>query len=506
MFALLGAITGAIAMHTIDQIATAHPSQGIQIRVMGGTGIAGGSAAIALILTAYNRKNHTIAALRKREERLRLALQGSNDGFWDWNVRANEVFYSTRWKAMRGFQENEIGTHPDECLSRVHPDDFAAFMQAIQQHIDRKTPTFVAEYRTCCKDGSYIWILDRAQAFWDKTGTCVRFAGSETDITARKIAETAQQQTEATLREANRRWRTLLESIRLVVVGLDRNNQVEYVNSFFLELTGYAKSEVIGKDWFAHFMPNYQKQTVQSCFAELVQQGSCPHCQSSILTKLGEEKAIAWNHTLLRDPQGAVIGTMSIGEDVTQARAIEQMKDEFISVVSHELRTPLASIHGGLHLLASGLVEPHSDRGKRVIEIASESADRLVLLVNDILELERLELGQIRLSKQPCEAAELLQQAVNTLHVIARRARVTLLSSADPIQVLADPDRINQVLMNLLGNAIKIFPQKFCDRFNSNPASEAGCIYRQRSRARYSRETIRSDLRAVSTGGYVRFS
>lgn len=200
--------------------------------------------------------------------------------------------------------------------------------------------------------------------------------------------------------------------MRLVVVGLDRAGNVEYVNPFFLELSGYTQDEVIGKNWFENFLPLEQRKQVQGCFSEVLEQDNHPHYQNPILTKSGEKRAIAWNNTLLRTPQDEIISTMSIGEDITERQAIERMKDEFVSVVSHELRTPLASIQGALSLLASGLMSAQSDKGRRVIEIAAESVDRLVLLVNDILELERLELGKIRLSKQICKVNEMLLKAI----------------------------------------------------------------------------------------------
>jgi signal transduction histidine kinase len=153
--------------------------------------------------------------------------------------------------------------------------------------------------------------------------------------------------------------------------------------------------------------------------------------------------------------QGYVIGTLSIGEDITERQVIERMKDEFISVVSHELRTPLTSIHGALNLLSSGLVNTQSDKGRRVIEIAAESAERLVRLVNDILELERLESGKISLSKQTCNAAELIEKATDMMQVMGSRAGISLSVSSQAIQLTVDPDRIIQVLTNLIGNAIK---------------------------------------------------
>ena len=269
---------------------------------------------------------------------------------------------------------------------------------------------------------------------------------------------TQQKQSEATLREAGRRWRNLLENVRLLVVGLDGEGRVEYVNPFFLELTGYETDEVLGKSWFKDFLPKYQQPKVSEYFQEILQQEFHPHYQNSILTSSGEEKIVAWNNTLLQNLQGETIGTMSIGEDITERYAIERMKDEFISVVSHELRTPLTSIHGALNLLSSGLVVPGSDRGDRVLKIAAESAERLVRLVNDILELERLESGKMSLCKSWVDATDLLHQAAEQMQVMANRGGISLEVYARELKLYADPDRILQVLTNLLSNAIKFSP------------------------------------------------
>ncbi|HEY9666007.1 MAG TPA: PAS domain S-box protein [Coleofasciculaceae cyanobacterium] len=271
---------------------------------------------------------------------------------------------------------------------------------------------------------------------------------------------TQQQEIAATLFEAERRWRSLLENVRLVVVGLDNQGKVEYVNPCFLDLVGYTKAEVIGKDWFETFLPQHQKKRQQNNFLELLEQKFYTHNQSVILTKSGEERVIAWNDTLLQNLQGYVVGTLSIGEDITERQVIERMKDEFISVVSHELRTPLTSIHGALNLLSSGLVDTQCDKGQRVIEIAAQSAERLVRLVNDILELERLESGKISLLKQSCNAGELIVKAIEMMQVMAHRAGVNVCVSRPAIEVYADPDRIIQVLTNLLGNAIKFSPRR----------------------------------------------
>jgi PAS domain S-box-containing protein len=268
---------------------------------------------------------------------------------------------------------------------------------------------------------------------------------------------TQQKKIEATLLEAERRWRSLLENVHLAVVGLDRTGKVEYINPFFLELVGYTKAEVKGQDWFEMFVPPHQRVQLKDHFLKLLELAHevYTHDRNTILTKSGEERVVAWNNTLLHNLQGDVVGIMSIGEDITERHAIERMKDEFISVVSHELRTPLTSIHGALNLLATGLLDAKSDRGQRVIEIAAESAERLVRLVNDILELERLDGGKICLLMQQCNAANLVRKAIDMMQVVANRSGITLLAFPQSIELDADCDRIIQVLTNLLDNAIK---------------------------------------------------
>lgn len=270
---------------------------------------------------------------------------------------------------------------------------------------------------------------------------------------------TRHKEIEATVREAERRWRSLLESVRLIVVGLNCQGEIEYINPFFLEVVGYSEGEVLGKKWFEMFLPQHQQQRAKVEFLQTPAPTFRSHYQSSIITKSGEDRMIAWNDTLLRNPEGEMIGTMSIGEDITERQAIQRMKDEFVSVVSHELRTPLTSIHGALSLLSSGLVETSSERGRRVIEIAAESAERLVRLVNDILDLERLQLGKINLSKQKVSALNLLLRATEQMQVMANRAGILLSVCPAEIQFEADGDRILQVLTNLLSNAIKFSPK-----------------------------------------------
>jgi PAS domain S-box-containing protein len=287
------------------------------------------------------------------------------------------------------------------------------------------------------RDGSTITVASRWVMQKDEMGRLVKVLEINNDISDRK-------QVEATL--------------RLVVVGLDITGKVEFANAFFLELTGYTQAEVLSKDWFETFLPLQEQQQVHTAFQEILEHEFHPHYTNAILTKSGEERIIAWNNTQLRNLQDEVIGTMSIGEDITERHAVEKMKNEFISIVSHELRTPLTSIRGSLGILATGALNNHPERMRRMIEIAAIDTERLVRLVNDILDLERLESGRVTLVKECCNAVALMVQAAEAMRSLAEKENITLSVSPIPTLVWASPDHIIQTLTNLLSNAIKFSP------------------------------------------------
>lgn len=257
--------------------------------------------------------------------------------------------------------------------------------------------------------------------------------------------------------------------MQLIVVGLDINGNIEYVNPFFLALTGYSLEEVLGKSWFDHFLSLSQKPTTSLVFQEVLEHNFHPHYQNPILTKLGEERMIAWSNTVLQDIAGKAIGTISIGEDITERYTIDRMKAEFISVVSHELRTPLTSMQAALSLLNEKIIDPLSEEGEVTIQIATEGTDRLVRLVNDILDLERLESGKVRLETHLCNVDDLVNTAVAQMQEMANQAEIMLEASLCHLQVTVDSDRLIQVLSNLLSNAVKFSPQHSVVRLSVEP-------------------------------------
>lgn len=146
------------------------------------------AVAVARIATQLSLKRAQ-EALKESEERYALAARGSNDGLWDWNVAANVVHFSSRWKAMLGFQENEIGQSPEEWTERIHDADRQRVKQELAAHQAGATPHFESEHRMLHKDGTFRWMLSRGLAVFDASGKASRMAGSQTDITEGKVSD-----------------------------------------------------------------------------------------------------------------------------------------------------------------------------------------------------------------------------------------------------------------------------------------------------------------------------
>lgn len=172
-----------------------------------------------------------------------------------------------------------------------------------------------------------------------------------------------------------------------------------------------------------------------------------------------------------------VKGLFSLVHDISDRKATERLKDDFVSVVSHELRTPLTSVHGALKLIATGKLGQLDAQGKDLLSIALQNTERLTRLLNDVLDLERIESGHLRPLPVTCSVAKLIRQATDAMQAMANEHEITLVaphlsqasapaassgpvsSPTPPLQVYADPDQIIQTLTNLLSNAIRFSPK-----------------------------------------------
>ncbi|MDM8559697.1 PAS domain S-box protein [Candidatus Parabeggiatoa sp. HSG14] len=193
--------------------------------------------------TDITKRKQVAEALRKSEERFDLAMRGTNDGIWDWNIEADTMYLSPRWKEIIGFADHEIPNHFDEWSSRrIHSEDFIPMIENTVAYLDKKTPSYEHIYRLQHKDEHYVWILMRGIAVWDEQEQPVRMVGTCMDLTAQKQAEEALQQNEE-------RMRRYFEQPLIGMATYSLSKGFLEVNDKLCDMLGYTRKELIHHDW-----------------------------------------------------------------------------------------------------------------------------------------------------------------------------------------------------------------------------------------------------------------
>jgi PAS domain S-box-containing protein len=408
----------------------------------------------ALIINITERKA-VEQALRESEERWKFALEGAGDGVWDRNIQTDEVQYSKRYKEMLGYADGEFGDRRDEWERRIHPTDRQHVMADLQAYLDGDSHAYSTEFRMLCKDGTWKWILARGMVVSrDASGKPLRMIGTHTDISMR-----VRQQEEIT--RANERLDLALQGSRLALWDADITGAKIYLSEGWAEMLGESPRETVTdpQTLYALAHPDDRERIERTYIGAL--KGALPEyrIEHRIRTRNGEWKWIlSHGQVVSRDAAGRALRMTGTNADISARKEIERMKNEFIAVVGHELRTPLSSIVGSLGLLVRA--EDLREDIQTLIRVARDNSQRLVRLVNDILDVEKLDSGEFQIRLEPVELESLIDTALQANRGYADQYGVTLVRSHSegPAWVDANFDRLMQVMTNLLSNAAKFSP------------------------------------------------
>jgi PAS domain S-box-containing protein len=259
---------------------------------------------------------------------------------------------------------------------------------------------------------------------------------------------------------------SILESVGDGIYGLDLEGRVTIVNSAAAQMLGYTQKEMLGRK--IHELIHHTRADGTPYPAEDSPiRKSLTHFDTVRVSDetFWRKDGTSFPGDYVARPQidtqtlesGEIkaVGVVVAFTDTTERRALDRMKDEFISTVSHELRTPLTSVRGALGLLSGGTLANRPDKAQQMLDIAINNSDRLIRLINDILDIERIGSGKAELHSVICSIEELLRRAASFQQNLVMKPDIRLFINADNVTVWADPDRILQTLNNLISNAIK---------------------------------------------------
>ena len=260
--------------------------------------------------------------------------------------------------------------------------------------------------------------------------------------------------------ELTRQQEILLDSVADGICGVDRHGLVSFANPAAGRLLGAPAASLTGRP--VHELLHGTAPVAQRCGADCaLRRATERHVAAAGEDKVyrtdGSPLPTEYFFTPILD-HGRFSGSVLSFRDISQRYALDRLKDEFISTVSHELRTPLTSIRGALGLLSSGILGELNEKASNLLRIATSNSDRLVRLINDILDLERIQSGRAPITFRPVQLSQIVHQAIEGMQPVADAAGVQLLHDTTQVEVTGDVDRLLQVMTNLLSNAVKFSP------------------------------------------------
>jgi PAS domain S-box-containing protein len=263
------------------------------------------------------------------------------------------------------------------------------------------------------------------------------------DVTERKLAEEAVKASEA-------RIRNMIDQMLVSLIVISENGTIEMINPSTEQMFGASKNDLVGKPVGTLLSDGETSDNLLSRALNRIAEVEAKKSN-------GERFPIELTISPFEDPSYAGRYLINI-LDVSERREIERLRREFVSMVSHELRTPLTSIRGGLTLLSVGALGDLPEKAKDIVKLAERNSVRLIGLINDLLDIEKLEAGMLEMQIETCQLADIIQRSTESVKTFAEERTVKIKTTSTMLSVHGDRDRLVQVLVNLLSNAIKFSP------------------------------------------------
>ncbi len=421
------------------------------------------------------------AALREREEFFRLIAENVADLIAVVDREGRRLYNSPSYRRILGDTAKLEGT---DSFLEIHPDDVPRVRDVFRRTVETGVGQ-CAEFRFLLPGGRVYYVESRGAVIRDALGQTERVVIVSRDITDRR-------QTEAALRESERKYRELVENANSIILRWNRRGIITFLNEFGQRFFGYAEPEVVGQHIVGTLVP--EVDTEGRDLRQLLERisGDPDAFALNINENMrhdGSRVWVEWTNKAVFSPDGQLAEVFSVGSDITQRkqaedalqrahaeleqrveertaaltaanerlRDLDRLKSEFLATMSHELRTPLNSIIGFTGIVKAGMAGSLNPEQKKQLDMAYASAKHLLGLINDLLDLSRIESGRVDVDWQEFRPADVLREVEQTLSPMfaAKGLRFERVCERPETALCGDRKRFYQVALNLANNAVK---------------------------------------------------
>lgn len=396
------------------------------------------------------------------DQHFKAALETSNVGLWDWDLTTGNLFVDRTYFGFLGLDKDDQVMPINDLVSLVHPEDLEAFSAATRDALRGKAPLFQVQHRMRHADGRWVWLETCGNITQrDADGRAMRMTGTHTNVTERKQLGRA-------LSNTLRVMHALLETLPSPVILRDADCRVTLVNESWEKMLGIARQDIIGKR-----IEEYPNRVVSANQRESDDKVLATKCAVRYETVVHGMDGTDFNVIVAKTPlmaeDGTITGIASVITDISaqkrtaevlekarvSAEAAVQAKSRFLANMSHELRTPLNGVVGMASLLGNTALDA---KQRRFVRTLKTSAEALITLINDVLDLSKAEAGKLELARGPFDLRRELEQVVGLFGARAYDKGIELaahIARGVPATIHGDPIRLRQVLGNLVNNAVK---------------------------------------------------
>ncbi len=427
-----------------------------------------GTIISALCESLHRVRHYTVAlerrraeeAMRETDERFHQLVENIHEVFWMTDVENTRMLYvSPGYEQITGRTCQSVYERPESRLESIHPEDRVRVMEQLAR---RQEGVFVdLEFRIVRLDGSTRWVRSRGFPMRGENGEVTRVAGLMEDITDRKRVE-------GELRESEHRWRNLAETVPQLVWTARADGWCDYFSAQWTQHTGVPEPELLGWRWMETLHPEDRERT-RSAWMASVQGLRTYDVEYRVRRGDGEYRWFKTRGVPIRDGAGNIVkwfGTCTdmtadkqLAEELRQAKeaaeTANRAKDEFLANVSHEIRTPMNAILGLTTLVLGTRL---NDGQRQSLATVRSAANNLLGIINDLLDFSKIEAGKLELDPGEFSLRAAVGESLRALAVRAHQKGLELVSNVQaevPDDLIGDAGRLRQILLNIVGNAIK---------------------------------------------------